>query len=136
MTQSNLKAHSLTLFYDGFCPLCVAEMKSLAKKDKQHRMKLVDVHEEGALDDYPQINKAAALIRLHAIDEHNQVLVGLDVTHKAWQLVGRGWLIAPLRWPLVRIGADWLYLLFAKHRYRISALLTGKSRCERCELKS
>ncbi|MDF5119601.1 DUF393 domain-containing protein, partial [Vibrio parahaemolyticus] len=49
--------------------------------------------------------------------------------HRAWQLVGRGWLYAPLRWRLVKPVADWLYLKFAKNRYRVSYWLTGTSRC-------
>lgn len=47
--------------------------------------------------------------------------------------MGVGWLYAPLRWPGIRIIADWGYLKFAKHRYTISYLLTGKKRtCDRC----
>ena len=32
----------LTIFYDGFCPLCVREMTHLRRADKQGRMRLVD----------------------------------------------------------------------------------------------
>lgn len=125
----------LTLFYDGFCPLCVAEMTKLRKLDQHHRLLLVDVQQQNALDPYPQISKQAALTRLHALNQHQTIITGLDVTHAAWSLVGRGWLTAPLRWPVIRWVADAVYLGFARHRYTISRLLTGRARCEQCELK-
>jgi len=125
----------LTLFYDGFCPLCMAEMDKLRKLDQHKRLLLIDVQLPDALVAYPQISKQAALTRLHALNEHNQVLTGLDVTHAAWSLVGRGWLTAPLRWPVIKWFADGVYVFFARHRYTISRILTGKARCEQCELK-
>ncbi|MCV5638693.1 DCC1-like thiol-disulfide oxidoreductase family protein, partial [Escherichia coli] len=78
---------------------------------------------------YPQIDPDRANTILHALDNHGNLLLGLDVTYRAWQLVGRGWLYAPLRWQLIRPVADWLYLRFAQNRYRISYWLTGTSRC-------
>ena len=120
----------LTLFYDGFCPLCVTEMTKLRKLDQHQRLLLVDVQQQNALAPYPQISKQAALTRLHALNQHQIVITGLDVTHAAWSLVGRGWLTAPLRWPVIRWVADVVYLGFARHRYTISRLLTGKARCE------
>lgn len=133
--QAREPVPQLTLFYDGFCPLCVAEMTKLRKLDKHQRLLLVDVQQHNALDPYPQISKQDALTRLHALDQHQAVLTGLDVTHAAWSLVGRGWLTAPLRWPVVKWVADAVYILFARHRYTISRLLTGRARCEQCELK-
>ena len=56
------------------------------------------------------------------------MVTGLDATHAAWQAVGRGWLYAPLRWPVIRIVADMAYNLFARNRYTISYLLTGRRR--------
>lgn len=125
----------LTLFYDGFCPLCVAEMDKLRKLDQKQHLLLVDVQQPESLTPYPLVDKQAALTRLHALDENNQLLTGLDVTHAAWSLVGRGWLTAPLRWPILKWFADAVYVFFARHRYTISRVLTGKARCEQCEIK-
>ncbi|MDK1288447.1 thiol-disulfide oxidoreductase DCC family protein [Pseudoalteromonas umbrosa] len=119
----------LTIFYDGTCPLCVKEMTALIKRDKAAHIKTVDIHSDEFVN-YPNIDPNQANLILHALDEQGGLLLGLDVTHRAWQLVGMGWLYAPLRWPLIKPIADQVYLLFAKNRYRISYLLTGKSRCE------
>ncbi|MCY7295336.1 DUF393 domain-containing protein [Alteromonas sp. a30] len=125
----------LTVFYDGTCPLCVSEMKSLTRQDTRNALRLIDVQKEGALSDYPFISRDAALTVLHGIDANGHLVKGLDVTYLAWKAIGKGWMIAPLRWPIVRLVADWVYVKFATHRYRISALLTGKARCEQCRLK-
>ncbi|MFO6424042.1 DUF393 domain-containing protein, partial [Motilimonas sp. KMU-193] len=51
----------------------------------------------------------------------------------AWSIVGCGKLVGLLRKPLVRPVADKAYLIFAKHRYNISLLLTGKRRLKHSE---
>ncbi|GLS24752.1 thiol-disulfide oxidoreductase DCC family protein [Marinibactrum halimedae] len=123
----------LILFYDSQCPLCVIEMDSLKRKDHKNDINLVDIHSEQFTLDYPAINKASALAKLHAMDESGKILLGLDVTHAAWSRVGRGWLTAPLRWPLIRVLADAMYNLFAVHRFTLSKWLTGKARCQPCQ---
>lgn len=124
----------LTIFYDGGCPLCVHEMRKLKKLDGGRQMVFEDIHSDGFEQRYPAIDKTAADTILHAQTDRGEMLYGLDVTHAAWSLVGRGWLTAPLRWPGLRWFADKAYLFFARNRYRISRLLTGKARCEQCKL--
>ncbi|WP_046006561.1 thiol-disulfide oxidoreductase DCC family protein [Pseudoalteromonas rubra] len=119
----------LTIFYDGSCPLCVKEMTALTKRDKAQRIKTVDILSD-EFARYPGIDPEKANTVLHALDAKGNLLLGLDVTHLAWRLVGMGWLYAPLRWPVIKPIADKFYLLFAKNRYRISYWLTGKSRCD------
>lgn len=119
----------LTIFYDGQCPLCVKEMEKLKSYDNDSSLHLVNTHSEEFVN-YPEIDPQEASRVLHAINDQNQLLLGLDVTYLAWKLVGKGWVYAPLRWPLVRPMADWAYLRFANNRYAVSKLLTGKSKCD------
>lgn len=126
---------ALTLFYDGHCPLCAIEMRHLKKYDSDNRIAFVDIMSADFLRDYPELDWQALNDRIHARLPDGTMIVGLDVTHKAWSLVGKGWLYAPLRWPVIRYFADKFYLVFAKHRYRISYWLTGKKRCAQCEIK-
>ncbi|TQV78938.1 DUF393 domain-containing protein [Exilibacterium tricleocarpae] len=113
-------------------------MQKLSELDHQRRIRLVDLHEPQFERDYPHIDRNAALAALHGELPDGQVLKGLDTSHRAWSLVGRGWLTAPLRWPLLRLVADGCYRLFARHRYRISLWLTGRARCDgnRCGPKT
>ncbi|GAB3090907.1 DUF393 domain-containing protein [Aestuariicella hydrocarbonica] len=118
---------TLTLFYDSRCPLCALEMQALAARDTQQKLQLVDIWQPGFADRYPAIDPAAANRLLHALDERGNLLLGLDVTARAWSLVGitrYNW----LRWPLIKPVADVGYRLFARHRYSLSRLLTGKAR--------
>ena len=121
----------LTVFFDGFCPLCVREMGQLRHKDHRGLLRLVDIHAEDFSLEYPHINKESANRILHAQQANGEMLYGLDANCKAWELVGRKWLKV-LRWPGVRLVADLGYWIFARYRYKISFLLTGQQRCERC----
>lgn len=124
----------LTIFYDGHCPLCVKEMTHLAVLDKGQKMKLVDIQQDGFSETYPSIDPKAAKNILHALDNDGKLLLGLDVTYLSWALVGKGFWIAPLRWPMIRWFADRAYLYFARNRYKISGWLTGQEKCESCSI--
>ncbi|MCW8347111.1 DUF393 domain-containing protein [Vibrio sp. ZSDZ65] len=119
---------TLTLFYDGTCPLCKKEMAALRKHDIYKRIDTVDIFSED-FHDYPQIDPKKANTILHAIDESGRLWLGLDAVYHAWNLVGKGWMYAPSRWRLIKPTADKLYYYFARNRYQISLWLTGKSRC-------
>lgn len=120
----------LTLFYDGFCPLCVREMAQLRQIDKQGALQLVDIQLADSQALYPQIDFSEASRILLALTADGRLLRGLDSTHAAWSAVGLGYRTAWLRWPVIRWFADRAYLYFAANRYRISYWLTGQARCD------
>ncbi|MGO4891924.1 thiol-disulfide oxidoreductase DCC family protein [Flavobacterium sp. W21_SRS_FM6] len=128
----------LTVFYDGYCPLCMAEMNKLKQLDKHATLGFVDIQTPAFARDYPHLSWSALNARIHAQLPDGSLISGLDVTYLAWKLVGKGWIYAPLRWPVIRWFADKAYLVFAKHRYTLSFWLTGKRRsvaandCEVC----
>lgn len=130
-------AHQLTIFYDGGCPLCVREMRHLFKLQQQQRHQRIifeDILAEDFEQRFPMIDPQRARAILHGMTANGELLLGLDVTHQAWKAVGRGWLTAPIRWPLIRWFADRVYLWFARHRYKISEVVTGQARCEQCRI--
>lgn len=135
LTEASL-ANQLIVFYDGGCPLCVHEMRKLKKLDqkRQQQLQFEDIWAPDFSERFPHIDSEQANRILHGQTADGRMLYGLDVTHAAWSAVGRGWLTAPLRWPLVRWLADKGYLGFAKHRNRISKLITGNERCLQCSL--
>ncbi|WP_110670695.1 thiol-disulfide oxidoreductase DCC family protein [Salinicola halophilus] len=122
----------LTLFYDGACPLCVHEIQHLKRLDRHRRIRFEDIHAEDFSERWPDVDRAQASAILLG-DYRGERLHGLDVTHRAWSLVGRGWLTAPLRWPLIKPVADRVYRWFAPRRYRLSGWLTGRERCAPCD---
>ncbi|MDD1780262.1 DUF393 domain-containing protein [Enterovibrio sp. ZSDZ35] len=119
-----------TLFYDGSCPLCVAEMGKLRELNKQGMLGFEDILAPDFSDRYPEIDVKKANQILHGYTNDGRLLLGLDATHRAWSLVGKKPWIGLLRIPVVRWFADKLYLFFARNRYAISYLFTGKTRCQ------
>lgn len=130
----------MIIFYDGSCPLCVAEMKQLRQLNEHHKkLQFEDILVPDFNQRFPDISKEKASSILHGLlttqtGDEQQLLLGLDVTYKAWNLVGKKKWLKILRLPVIRIVADKAYLFFARNRYRISYLLTGKSRCNRCSI--
>lgn len=125
----------LTMYYDGFCPLCVAEIKLLQSFDVKGNLRFADIHAPDFSERFPHVNPESANRVLHAEYADGQLLLGLDVTHHAWRIVNKKRWIAALRWPLVRWFADNAYKIFARNRYSISYLLTGVRRCDSCPIQ-
>ncbi len=112
-------------------------MNQLKKLNTKGNLSFVDIMDEHFAQNYPKLDFDALNDRIHGMCEDGTLLVGLDATHRAWSEVGRGWVYAPLRWPIIRFFADKAYLIFAKNRYKISYWLTGKQRCQNnnCKVK-
>ena len=132
MNQPLCNPPALTLFYDGFCPLCVNEMATLTKLDRSGNLQLVDIQNAELMQNFPQIDVENAGRILTGQTANSQLVLGLDATHAAWSAVGKGHRTAWLRWPVIRFFADKAYLWFAANRYRVSYWLTGKSRLDNC----
>ena len=117
-----MKEDQLTIFYDGKCPLCSLEMDKLKRHDQHNKIRLIDLHQDNFNNNFPHINTDKALAILHG-EYQGKVLLALDVTHRAWTLVGRGMLVAPLQWPVFKQISHAVYLQLAKHRYPISSFI-------------
>lgn len=129
-------AVELTLFYDGSCPLCVKEINTLASLDENKQIKLVDIQTTPLCIEYPMIDHDEATTILHGMLPDGKIILGLDVTARAWSIVGKHSWIQLLRLPVIRTISDVAYLFFARNRYSISWLLTGRSRCNTCTIES
>jgi predicted DCC family thiol-disulfide oxidoreductase YuxK len=124
----------LTIFYDGGCPLCASEMRHLHRLDSARKITFEDIYAANFSLRFPMIDQQEADRILHGQLANGQLIFGLDVTYQAWVLVGKRRWVAILRWPIIKPIADVTYLFFAKHRNRISKLLTGQSRCDACSI--
>ena len=113
---------SLTLLYDGGCPLCLREVTFLRGRDRRlhpatPRLAFVDI-DDPAYDpaSHCGISYREAMGRIHAVSDSGEVLQDVEVFRRAYQLVGLGWLYAPTRWPLLGPLVDRLYGLWAGSR--------------------
>ena len=110
----------LTLYYDGSCPLCLAEVAFLQSRNAQGLLAFVDVTHREFEAAVHQMSCEAAMAQIHGRTADGQVLVGVPVFAKAYQLAK----LPVLAWILSR---RWLmpilqpaYVWFARHRQTIS----------------
>jgi len=102
-----------TLFYDGECSLCAAEIRSL-KEARGDSLALVDIH---AAKDMP-VDRDTLLRVLHLQRSDGTWVTGADANVAAWEGTPRAGLLKVLRWPLLRHGVDLVYRAWAWWRYR------------------
>jgi predicted DCC family thiol-disulfide oxidoreductase YuxK len=110
----------LTLYYDGQCPLCMAEVEFLQSRNAQGQLAFVDVTQTGFEAADHHISCEAAMAQIHGRTADGQLLVGVPVFAAAYKLARLpvlAWLLSR-RWlmPILQLA----YVLFAKHRQAIS----------------
>jgi predicted DCC family thiol-disulfide oxidoreductase YuxK len=118
---------ALTLYFDGQCAFCATEMQRLASWDRDGRLAFVDIAQPGFDSSHLGASMAALNREMYSQRADGTVLVGVDSMLAAYTLVGKGWLVWPLRVPLLRDVLAALYRLFARNRYKMSALLGYKA---------
>lgn len=131
----------LTLYFDGACVFCRREMARLGRWDTTGKLAFIDIAEPGFDPQTLGVTLQAMNTLLHGSRPDGSMVVGTDAILEAYSLVGRGWLVWPLRVRLLRPALSSAYAAFARHRYRISSLLgigAGGHACDngRCSIKT
>jgi predicted DCC family thiol-disulfide oxidoreductase YuxK len=114
---------SLTLYFDGQCPLCRAEMIYLSAKDNEHKLHFVDINQEGALNALGGVSCEVAMANIHAVTQNNEMLIGVEAFRVAYGLVGLKVLSKILGIKFLRPLYTYGYGVFARNRYFLSRLL-------------
>ena len=120
MSDATTIAPELTLYYDGQCPLCVAEVDFLQSRNAAGQLAFVDITQAGFAEAGHNISCEAAMAQIHGRTADGQVLVGVPVfavAYKLAQLPLLSWLLSR-RWLMPLLQPT--YVLFAKHRQAIS----------------
>ena len=110
-----MKKSSDTLYYDGNCSQCTGEMRLLMRL-KNDSLKLINIHELTSPSPALQMNKNDLLSVLHLYTGQGEWLKGLDANVRAWRHTYFGWLLMPLRWPVIGKIADKIYYHWAQKR--------------------
>ena len=113
----------LILFYDGSCPLCVKEIVLLEKYDKHKEIQFEDITLDNFSERFTHIDSTKADAIIHGQLPNGEVITGMDVTFLAWEIVNRNKWLRLFKLPLIRTVTDWSYLIFAKHRKKITKSL-------------
>ena len=126
--------YPLTMLIDGDCPLCSREVAWLSRRDRQGRLRFVDI----TADEFDPAEYGKTIDELmgsiHAVTPERETVTGVEVFRRAYRAVGLGWLVAPTAWPVLRPIFDQLYRIFARIRPRLQPRSKG---CEtgRCRVK-
>jgi predicted DCC family thiol-disulfide oxidoreductase YuxK len=115
-------SYPLTLFFDGACPMCRAEMTALRRRDAAARLRFADVRaEDFAVPEGATL--AAMLTSLHGRTADGRLVTGIETLRLAYRAIGLGWLMAPTGWPLLRGASERAYLWAARHRFALPVWL-------------
>ena len=109
-----------TLYYDGACPICRAEVARLTRFTGD-RLVVTNIHEMPDTDATP--GKARLLERLHLRTADGAWLTGLDANIRAWRHTPfrRLWELFEL--PVLRPLGEWAYEFWLRKR-------AGSSPCD------
>jgi predicted DCC family thiol-disulfide oxidoreductase YuxK len=113
----------LTLFFDGKCPLCQAEIVFLSRRNQAGLLGFVDINSDLYDERAVGVSCSQALAEMYGQFDNGLVIKGHAVFGEAYRRAG----LPRLAWvmsrktlaPLLAVG----YRFFAKHRHRISKLL-------------
>lgn len=113
----------LTLFYDGACPLCQAEILFLSRRNQQDLLRFVDVNSEQYDATKLGVSCEQALAAMYAQYEDGSLIHGAVVFPEAYRranLPFLAWLFSrQIMQPLLQFS----YQVFAKNRHAISNAL-------------
>lgn len=124
----------ITVLYDGGCSVCAREARFWRKRDRHHRLHLVDISaDDFEAGDYG-LSNAAVQSQMHAILPGGRVVTAVEAFRQIYRALGMGWLLAPTGWPIIRPIADAFYRFFAKHiRPHLSCRKCGRG--ESCNIR-
>ena len=112
----------LTLFYDGACPLCQAEILFLSGRNEDGLLDFVDIHSEQFEPQKIGVSCEAAMAAMYGQFASGRLIHGVSVFPEAYRranLPRLAWLFSrKLLQPFLKLG----YLFFAKNRHTISGL--------------
>lgn len=114
---------SLTIYYDGQCPLCLAEIHILTARNRRGLLSFIDISDKEFANAGHPVSCAAAMATMHGRLGNGQLLTGVAVFAEAYRradLRFLAWLFSRA-WtrPILDIGYD----AFARYRHSISRVI-------------
>lgn len=111
---------TLTIYYDGHCPLCQAEIRFLRSRNRANLLRFVDLRDPLFCEPAQRFSCAQALATIHGRLGDEELVYGVRVFAEAYRRVGLN-AIASL------LSVEWLqpvfnaaYRKFARHRLALS----------------
>lgn len=122
------KSPSITIFFDGACPLCRQEISLLQRLARPGKLEFVDLAQPDAQEVCP-LPHAQMLARFHIEIEDGQLVSGARAFFLVWsQVRGLGWLRALSRVKPVVWLAERAYRVFLHLRPALQRLARSSAR--------
>ena len=121
--SEGIMSDTLTLYYDGACPFCIASTQRLREWDVRQRLRFVDISASGFEPRDLGITMEDLRRELYGVTDTGAVVVGTSAILAAYTAAGVGWRVLPLRTPILRSVLAFCYRVFARNRYAMSRLL-------------
>jgi predicted DCC family thiol-disulfide oxidoreductase YuxK len=118
------------LFNDGACPLCLREVRMLARRDRRRRISFIDIAAERFDPTTTGLSWETLMARIHGRLPDGTLIEGVEVFRRLYAALGLGRIVALSRLPGVAQLLDVCYRLFARHRLR----LTGRCANRACTI--
>lgn len=120
-----------TIYFDGGCPLCRAEIGHYRRRDQDRELRFVDVSECGARPP-DGVSRQGALERFHVRARDGRVLSGAAAFVEVWTHVpGWRWAARVATLPGASAGLEFGYRMLLPLRPRISRLVGRVQRFSR-----
>jgi hypothetical protein len=113
----------LTMYYDGLCPLCQAEILFLSGRNQASLLSFVDVNSSQYIPVTVGVSCQEALDSMYAQYDDGELINGVDVFTAAYERANLPILAWLFSRPSLRPILTWGYRFFAKHRHIISSIL-------------
>ncbi|MCJ2036494.1 DUF393 domain-containing protein [Methylobacterium sp. J-068] len=123
----------LTVYYDGACPLCAAEIRLYRRSAGAARIAWIDVGAEGSADPGADLTRSAARARFHLRRPDGTLVSGAAGFAALWAVLPRWRILARIAGlPGVTGLGEAAYRLFLPWRPWIARLVpSGGARCDK-----
>ncbi len=113
----------LTLFYDGLCPLCEAEIVFLSRRNQRQLLAFVDINSIQFEPERVGLTCQQALLAMYGQYDNGELIQGVAVFAEAYRRANLQTLAWVFSRPLLQPMFGVCYRFFAKHRHQISKLI-------------
>ena len=111
---------TLTIYYDGHCPLCQAEIRFLQSRNRAGLLRFVDLQDPNFSEMAERFSCEQALATIHGRLGDEELLTGVRVFAEAYRRVGLNVFARLLSVEWLQPAFDAAYRKFARHRHALS----------------